>query len=198
MQSPPLPCPPSTLPGSLTRSYPCSQSGGHGGCRSRRDNKLGEEELPERAPRPLPIPVAHYQRRSLGAFYYCLVCRSVRYCRAFGEFPRSCRLICDWLLYLSSLGIYFKRPSRLFRPSRGMYILNQENYQGLTTPLPVDTLATLRQLAMSSHQTLSPAFIRALIKDKGVCSQETSRAHGGLSDVLLSPWPSSTPSSLLS
>lgn len=32
----------------------------------------------------------------------------------------------------------------------------------------VDTLATLRQLAMSSHQTLSPAFIRALIKDKGV------------------------------
>ncbi|KAJ9096812.1 hypothetical protein QFC21_005083 [Naganishia friedmannii] len=36
--------------------------------------------------------------------------------------------------------------------------------------LLVDTLATLRQLAMSSHQTLSPAFVRALIKDKGPMS----------------------------
>lgn len=43
-------------------------------------------------------------------------------------------------------------------------------YPVVTTEISVtvDTLATLRQLAMSSHQTLSPAFVRALIKDKGV------------------------------
>lgn len=46
----------------------------------------------------------------------------------------------------------------------------------------VDTLATLRQLAMSSQQTLSPAFIRALIKDKGVrfrlsCLRSFTHAH---------------------
>lgn len=32
----------------------------------------------------------------------------------------------------------------------------------------VDTLATLRQLAVSSQQALSPAFVRSLLKEKGV------------------------------
>lgn len=45
----------------------------------------------------------------------------------------------------------------------------ESGYSDIDIVLSVDTLATLRQLAMSSQQTLSPAFIRALIKDKGVC-----------------------------
>ncbi|WVW81653.1 hypothetical protein I302_103648 [Kwoniella bestiolae CBS 10118] len=45
-------------------------------------------------------------------------------------------------------GFLFRRPSKLFRPSR------------------VDTWAGLRQLAISSDQTLSPSFIRNLLKRK--------------------------------
>ncbi|WRT63523.1 uncharacterized protein IL334_000428 [Kwoniella shivajii] len=45
-------------------------------------------------------------------------------------------------------GFLFRRPSKLFRPSR------------------VDTWAGLRQLAISSDQTLSPSFIRDLLKRK--------------------------------
>ena len=32
----------------------------------------------------------------------------------------------------------------------------------------VDTLTTLRQMALSANQSFSPSFIRALVKDKGV------------------------------
>ncbi len=53
------------------------------------------------------------------------------------------------LILSEAPGIYFKRPGRLFRPTR------------------VDTLTSLRQLALSSHQALSPSFIRALVKEKG-------------------------------
>ncbi|WWD05971.1 hypothetical protein V865_004056 [Kwoniella europaea PYCC6329] len=45
-------------------------------------------------------------------------------------------------------GFLFRRPSKLFRPSR------------------VDTWAGLRQLAISSDQTLSPSFIRDLLRRK--------------------------------
>lgn len=51
--------------------------------------------------------------------------------------------------FILLLGVYFKRPSRLFRPTR------------------VDTLASLRQLALESQQSLSASFVRALVKEKG-------------------------------
>ncbi|KAL7420287.1 hypothetical protein Q5752_005256 [Cryptotrichosporon argae] len=47
------------------------------------------------------------------------------------------------------MGIMFRRPSKLFRPNR------------------VDTWGALRHLANSADQTLSPAFIRTILRAKG-------------------------------
>ncbi len=48
----------------------------------------------------------------------------------------------------------------------------------LLLPFIVDTLASLRQLALSSQQSLSPAFIRSLIREKGVSRPLIFHTHG--------------------
>ena len=66
------------------------------------------------------------------------------------------------------VGIMFRRPSKLFRPSRGESIgrLSRRYYcQTLIIPL-VDTWGGLRQLALSADQTLSATFIRDLLRRK--------------------------------
>ncbi|KAJ9113656.1 hypothetical protein QFC22_005965 [Naganishia vaughanmartiniae] len=81
---------------------------------------------------------------------------------------------------LSMLAI--RRARRLAKQEKQQALRRKSGGDGVTTAnantsnsfsaafTRIDTLATLRQLAMSSHQTLSPAFVRALIKDKGPMS----------------------------
>lgn len=52
----------------------------------------------------------------------------------------------------------FRRPSKLFRPSRGELCLNQLKL--------VDTFGGLRQLAISANQTFSPSFVRTLMSSR--------------------------------
>ena len=60
-----------------------------------------------------------------------------------------------------TVGMMFRRPSKLFRPSR------------------VDTWAGLRQLALAADQTLSPSFLRGLMRSRSGIS--------GLAKSLLPP-----------
>lgn len=57
----------------------------------------------------------------------------------------------------------FRRPSKLFRPSRGGLLRSPAWPKAHSV---VDTWGGLRQLAQSADQTLSPAFIKSLLRRK--------------------------------
>lgn len=101
-------------------SSPCLQYGERGSCRNRKDNKLCGKGLLGRALQQLRMPAIRCPPHLRGAFCCCLVRFSASPNRARLRTLRD-KLICNRLC-LSSLGIYFKRPSRLFRPSRGMCV----------------------------------------------------------------------------
>ena len=72
--------------------------------------------------------------------------------------------------------LYFSRPVRIFRPSKSkcFYILRVRPFANVPPEIEVSGWHSLRGLAASDGTSLSPHFVRRLVRTQGVCTNKHS------------------------